>query len=82
MAPAVTLAVGGVTAMEVRVGGGVVAAVTVRAAVPLTPLSEAVMVAEPAATPVAMPAELMVAAAVEELVQEALEVTLAVDPSL
>jgi hypothetical protein len=48
--------------------------VTARVALPLTPLNEAVMVEEPAATPVARPAELMVATAVLEEFQVAVAV--------
>lgn len=74
---------GGVTAIEVMVGGGGgTTAVTVRAAVPLTPLNDAVMVADPAATAVASPAESMVVAAVLELVHVAVEVTFVVELSL
>ena len=54
-------AVAGVTAMDCRVTGGLV---TVSVAVPEVLLSDAVMVALPAATPVARPALLMVAVAV------------------
>ena len=78
VAPTAMLAVAGVTAIEVTVSVG---AVTVRLAVPLTPLSDAVMVAVPAATPVATPAEVTVAAAELELVQVAVEVTFAVELS-
>ena len=70
------LGVAGVTAIEESVGGA--AAVTVSAAVPFTPLSEAVIVVDPAATAVARPAALIVAVAVLELVHVAVEVTLAV----
>jgi hypothetical protein len=73
------LGVAGVTAIETSV---FTAAVTVNAAVPLTPLSVAVTVLEPAATAVARPAALIVAAAVLELVHVALLLTLAVEPSL
>jgi hypothetical protein len=72
-------AVAGVTAIETSVFTG---AVTVNAAVPLTPLSVAVTVLEPAATAVARPVALMVAAAVLELFQVALVLTLAAEPSL
>ena len=57
-------------------------AVTVRIAVPFTPLSEAVMVLEPAATAVARPVALMVAVAVLELLHVAVVLTFAVEPSL
>jgi hypothetical protein len=77
------LAVGGVTAIEVTVGGGGgTTAVTVRVADPLTPLKDAVTVAVPAATPVARPVEFTVAAAVFELVHVAVVVTFAVELSL
>lgn len=68
----------GVTAIDVNVA---TAAVTVRLAVPVTPLRAAVMVADPAAMPVARPAALMVATLVSELVHVTEEVTLAVEPS-
>jgi len=58
------------------------AAVTLSAAVPLTPLSEAVMVLEPAVAPVAKPDELTVATAALEDVQVAADVTFAVELSL
>ena len=79
VAAAVILATAGVTAIDESVFA---AAVTVNAAVPLTPLIVAVTVLDPVATPVASPAELMVAAAVLELAQVALEVTFAVVPLL
>ena len=66
--------------MEESVGAA--AAVTVSMAVPLMPLSDAVMVVAPAATAVARPAVLMVAAAVEELLHVTVEVILPVEPSL
>jgi hypothetical protein len=56
--------------------------VTVRAAVPLTPLTVAVIVVAPAATPVARPAALIVAVAVLDEDQVAVLVTVAVEPSL
>jgi hypothetical protein len=71
------LAVAGVTAMVVSV-----LAVTVKAAVPLMPLSDAVIVDVPEATPVAKPEALMEAAAVLELVHVAIDVTFAVEASL
>ena len=46
--------------MDESVGGGGVVEETVRDAFPLTPLSVAVMLTEPAATPVASPAGLTV----------------------
>ena len=73
------LAVVGVTVIDVSVAA---TAVTVRLAVPLTPLSVAVTVAVPAATPVARPAALTVATALLELVHVAVDVTFPVDPSL
>ncbi len=74
------LGVAGVTAMEVMVF--VVAAVTVSVALPLTPIREAVIVLDPAATAVASPAALIVAAALLLDVQVAVEVTFAVELSL
>jgi hypothetical protein len=65
----------GVTATEERVG------VTVRVAVPFTPLRVAVRVVEPAATPVASP-DGAVATVGFELVQVAVVVTFPVVPSL
>ena len=62
--------------MEVRV-----AAVTVRAAVPLMEPEVARMVEEPAATPVAIPVEAIVALVVSELVQVTDEVISAVELS-
>ena len=56
--------------------------VTDRGALPLTPFSDALMVAEPAETAVARPAELMVASAVLEDFQVAVAVTFCVEPSL
>jgi hypothetical protein len=58
--PAAMLGAVGAMASEVTVA---VDATTVRVAVALTPPSEAVMVALPAATPVVIPAELTVAVA-------------------
>jgi hypothetical protein len=57
-------------------------AATPSVAVPLTPLSEAVTVVEPAATPVARPAGLIVATVVVAAVQFAAAVTFAVELSL
>ena len=65
----------GVTATDVRVG------VTVRVAVPVTPLRVAVTVVEPAATAVASP-DATVATVGFELVQVAVVVTFPVVPSL
>lgn len=79
VAPAVILAVAGVTAMELTVFA---AAVTVSAAVPAVPLRDAVIVDEPAAAAVTMPPALMLATEVLELVQVAVEVTSAVKPVL
>lgn len=79
VAPTAKLAGLGVTAIELSV---FVAAVTVRVADPLTPLSEAVIVDDPAATPVASPPVLMVAAAVFDEVQVTVVVTLPVVPLL
>jgi hypothetical protein len=73
------LGVGGVTAIDARVLGG---AGTVRVAVPLMPLTVAVMVIEPVATAVARPDELIVATAALEDAQAAVAVTSAVEPSL
>ena len=70
-------AVAGVTAIFVTVF-----AVTVSAADPLTPLTVAVIVVEPAATPVASPPAPMVAVAALEEVHVAVVVTFPVDPSL
>jgi hypothetical protein len=79
VAPAAMLAVAGVTARTVIVGG---AAVTVTAAVALTPSSAAVIVAEPAATPVTSPAALTVAVDELDEVQVTKDVTVAVVPLL
>jgi hypothetical protein len=57
-------------------------AATLSVVVALTPLSEAVTVVEPAATPVARPAELIVATAAFAADQLADAVTFAVEPSL
>jgi hypothetical protein len=77
--PAAIVGALGVRVMEVIVTTG---AVTLRFAVPLTPLNVAVMVADPAETPVAMPAAFTVAAAGSELVHVAVVVTFAVELSL
>ena len=69
----------GVTAMEEIVGA---VAVTARLAVPLMPLSAAVIVDEPAATPVARPEALIVATEVFEEVHVTDVVTLPVVPLL
>jgi hypothetical protein len=73
------LAVPGVTAIEESV---LVAAFTVSAAVPFTPVSEAVTLAEPAATPLTMPPEVMVATDALDTVQLTVDVTFAVVPLL
>jgi hypothetical protein len=73
------LAVAGVTASE---DSDLVATVTVSVAAPLIPLSEAVMVDDPAASVVTIPAVVMVAIDGEELDQVTDAVTLTVDPSL
>jgi hypothetical protein len=77
--PTTTLAVAGNTEIEVRAA---VVAVMVSDSDPLIPLSEAVTMVEPTATPVARPLELMVANAGVAVVQAAVELILAVDPSL
>ena len=77
--PTPMLGVVGETEMAVTV---FVAAVTVWVAEPLTPLSEAVTVDKPAATPVASPAEFTVATVLVVDVHVAVEVALAVEPSL
>ena len=76
------LDVAGVTVTELSVFGGGGGAVTARVAVPLTPLSEAVMVAEPAASAEASPAGLIFAVAALEEVHAAELVTSAVELSL
>lgn len=75
--PSPTLGVGGVTAID-----DTVFAVTVSAAVPLIPLTVAVIVVDPAATPVASPPVVMVAVAVLDEIHVAVAVTFPVDPSL
>jgi hypothetical protein len=82
VAPTEILSVAGVTAIVVSVFVGPVAAVTLNAAVPLTSLSEAVMVREPGVAPVDKPDALIDATAAIEAVQVAIDVTFAVDPSL
>lgn len=69
----------GVTVTELSVLGG---AVTDKVALPLTPLIEAVMVAEPAASAEASPAGLIFAVAALEEVHAAELVTSAVELSL
>ena len=58
------------------------AAVTVSVAVPVIPPDTAVTGVDPAATPVATPPVLMAAIAALPVAHAAVEVTLAVDPSL
>ena len=77
VAPAANVAGLGVTAIEVMEF-----AVTVRVAVPLTPLAAAVMVEEPAATAVASPEAPMVATDVFEEVHVTEEEMFAVVPLL
>jgi len=77
--PMAKLAVFGVTAIEVTVCDG---EVTVSAEVPLTPLSDALIVVDPAAVPVARPPLLIVASAGLEDVQVTVEVITAVVPLL
>lgn len=79
VAPALTVGLAGVIAIEEIVGA---TAVTLSALLPLTLLSEAVMVADPAATAVTIPLEFTVATDAALLVQLTELVTLAVDPSL
>ena len=67
------------TAMELSVGA---AAATVMVAVPLKPLMDAVTVVEPEATALTRPPVLTVATAELAVAQVAVEVTLAVEPSL
>ena len=71
------LAVAGATAIVVTVF-----AVTVSAAMPLTPLSVAVKVVEPAAAAVARPAALMLATAAFDELHVAVDVTFCVVPLL
>jgi len=77
--PTAMLAVAGNTKIEVTV---TVAAVTVSDSDPLIPLSDAVTVVEPTATPVARPLEFTVANACVATDQVAVELMLAVEPSL
>ena len=77
--PAAKLGFAGVTAIEESV---LVDAVTVSVVVPVTPLREAEMAVDPAATAVARPAALMVATVVAELDHVAVSVTFCIDPSL
>jgi hypothetical protein len=73
------LSVAGVTEIAANV---FVAAVTLSAAEPLTPLSEAVIVLEPAANAVTRPETFVVATAVFEEFHVDVVVTFAVEPSL
>jgi hypothetical protein len=77
--PTATVAVAGNTEIEVTVP---VAAVTVSDSVPLIPLRDAVTMVEPTATPVARPLEFTVANACVATDQVAVELMLAVEPSL
>jgi hypothetical protein len=77
VAPTTILAVLGDTEIAVSV-----LVTTLSAAVPLTPLSEAVTAVEPGATAVASPFKLMVATAAVATVQLAVAVTSAVELSL
>lgn len=77
--PAAKLIVDGLTAIDETVAD---AEPTARDAFPLTPLSVALIVAEPAATPVASPAELTAATAVLEEFQVTEAVMFFVVPSL
>jgi hypothetical protein len=79
VAPAATLGVAGVTEIAVTV---LAAAVIVSTAVPLTPLRDAVMFVDPAATPVATPVALIVAADLLPDTHVAVDVTFAVELSL
>jgi hypothetical protein len=74
--PATTVAVAGVTAIELKV-----AAVTVRVAEPVLPPKAAVMTDEPADTPVATPGDATVATKVSPEVQVTLELISTVVPS-
>lgn len=78
---AAMLAVGGATAMEVRVFTGT-GACTVSDALPATPLRVAVMVAEPAVRAEARPAGVTVATAALDEVHVTEVVTFAVELSL
>ena len=68
--------------MDDSVGGGGGLLLMVRAAVPLIPLIDAVIVVEPEATPVARPAALMVAMAILALTHVTVEEMFFVEPSL
>jgi hypothetical protein len=73
------VALAGDTEIDVKAA---VDAVTLSVADPLIPLSEAATVVEPAVTPVARPLEFIVATPGLATVQLAVELTLAVEPSL
>jgi hypothetical protein len=77
--PTETLAVVGDTAIDFTVLVGIA---TVRVAVSLTPLSRAFTVVEPEASAVARPLGFTVATAASAIVQVAVELMLAVEPSL
>jgi hypothetical protein len=79
VAPTVTLRFAGLTAIEETVAAF---AVTVSDALPLTPLTTAVMVADPAATPFTRPFPSTVATEELEVAQPAAELTSPVVPSL
>lgn len=79
MVPTTMLAVAGNTEIEVTAGPD---AVTVSGSDPVIPLSDAVTMVAPTATPVARPLEFMVAKACVATVQVAVELTLPVVPSL
>ena len=79
VAPTAMLALEGAIAIDMSVTVG---AMTVSDALPLIPLSDAVTIAEPAAAPVVRPLDVTVATAGVATVQTAVELTLAVEPSL
>ncbi|MGC1374076.1 MAG: hypothetical protein WA824_18215, partial [Candidatus Sulfotelmatobacter sp.] len=81
VAPMFTLAVGGVTEIDVSVFVTVTVS-TLRVALPVVPLSEAVTLVDPAATPVSTPLALIVAIDGLPTAQVTVELTLAVEPSL
>ena len=77
--PTATLALDGVTDIDDSV---IVGPVTVNDALPVIPLKDAVTAVEPAVIPVARPLEFTVATTGVATVQVAVELTLAVEPSL
>jgi len=77
--PTATVAIAGKTEIKVT---DPVAAVTVSDSDPLFPLNDAVTMVEPTATPVARPLEFTVANACVATDQVAVELILAVEPSL